>query len=153
MPDPRPTSSERPASAAIAGMDGFISLAVGAALLYLNPRFLQWVSHRLFDTPFSPFLLDGREVPYREVPQFWLDLGVSAFALAMVFEGLMVLTLRRFAVALWAAVAVHLLSTLLNVAVLAIRPGGGFPLVSAVAVLVGLWSVAGLWFKLKSAGR
>lgn len=153
MSDPRPTSSERPAASAIAGMDGFISLAVGAALLYLNPRFVQWVSHRLFNTPFSPFLLDGREVPYREVPQFWLDLGVSAFAVAMLFEGLMVLTLRRFAAALWAAIVVHLLSTLLNAAVLAIRPGGGFPLVSAIAVLVGLWSVAGLWLKLRNVGR
>lgn len=126
------------------GLDGVVSLVVGLALLYVYPRLLRWLSHQVFETPFAPFFADGREVPYTSVPAFWLDLGVTAFAVAMVFEGLVVLLLGRLSVAIWAAVAVYGAAVVLNIGLLMARPGGGFPIVSAIAVLVGLWSIAGL---------
>lgn len=109
-------------------------------MLYLYPRFLQWLSHSLFGTAFSPFMLNGREVPYRQVPEFWLDLGVTVFAAAMVVEGLVLLSLRRVRAALFLAVGVTAVSVVLNLAVVIMQPGSGFPLVSAIAVLVGIWA-------------
>lgn len=62
----RPPASGPPSG----GTDGLIALIVGGIMLFLYPQFFQWVGHSVFGTAFSPFMLNGREVPYPQVPEF-----------------------------------------------------------------------------------
>src|SRR3954467_10313784 len=79
-PPPEPTS---------VGLEAWISIAVGAFLLLIYPRFLQWLSHRLFGTHFNPFVDNaGNIVPYSQVPEFWGDLGPVLFGVVLILEGL-----------------------------------------------------------------
>src|SRR4051794_40132835 len=65
--------------------DVWISLAVGVIMLLMFPRFLQWVSSKLFHTNFVPFTMsDGTIVPYTQVPEFWGDLGPTLFAIVLI---------------------------------------------------------------------
>ncbi|HEV8606601.1 MAG TPA: hypothetical protein VGQ99_14600 [Tepidisphaeraceae bacterium] len=86
-PPPEPTS---------AGIEAWLSIAVGLFLLLMYPRFLQWLSHRVLGTHFNPFVdANGNVVPYTSIPQFWSDLGPVLFGLVFILEGLVMAFIRR----------------------------------------------------------
>jgi len=76
------------------GPEAWISIAIGAFLIYMYPRFLQWLSSQLFHTHFDEFELDGKIVPYTQVPEFWMDLGPVLFGVVLILDGIVLLTTR-----------------------------------------------------------
>ena len=100
-PSDGPTTQHRAAYEADAspssdGAEVWISIAVGAILLLMYPRFLKWVSSRLFGTHFDQFLLpDGTVVPYPQVPEFWGDLGPTLFGVVLIVEGIALMLARK----------------------------------------------------------
>jgi len=107
-PDSTPPNSESPPPSSrqvdygpeptSVGLEAWISIAVGAFLLLMYPRFLQWLSHRAFGTNFNPFVdAAGNVVPYSQVPAFWSDLGPVLFGVVLILEGLVMAFIRRTA--------------------------------------------------------
>jgi hypothetical protein len=120
------------------GADVWISIAIGVVLLLIFPRFLQWLSHRLFGTHFNPFVLpDGTVVPYTQVPEFWSDLGPTLFGIVLIFEGIALALARKPAVVM-IAFALTVLATGYNLVYLVMSYSKyGLALVSALAVVFG----------------
>ncbi len=90
--------------------EAWISFVVGAFLWYWQPRMLQWIASRIFHTSFNEFVLDGAIVPYRQVPEFWMDLGPALFGLILILDGL-VLAFARTRLLITAAFSLTLLAT------------------------------------------
>jgi hypothetical protein len=80
---------------AVRGPEAWISIGVGAFVLLVYPRFLQWASSRLFHTRFDEFMLDDKVVPYQSVPEFWMDLGSTLFGIILIINGITLLTARH----------------------------------------------------------
>jgi hypothetical protein len=127
------------------GGEGYFSLAIGALLLLMYPRFLQWLSHVTLGTGFVPFKIGDREIPYPQVPAFFSDLGITLFALALLVEGLFLVVARRCAWAMYLAAGVMLVAVVLNLYVVASQFSGGLPVISALAVIFGLYSAVQLF--------
>lgn len=122
------------------GGEGYFSLAIGALVLLMFPRLLQWLSHKAFGTAFAPFMLNGVEVSYLSQEAFLSDLGVTLFGVALVVEGLILLTARRCSWAIYLAAGVMGIATVYNAWYLLTRFSGGLPVMSALAVIFGVYS-------------
>ncbi len=155
-PDPTPPSSQSPPPSspqpeyapepASVGLEAWISIAVGAFLLLMYPRFLQWLSHRAFGTNFNPFVDSaGNVVPYSQVPAFWSDLGPVLFGVVLILEGLEMAFIRKPALV---AVVLTLtaLATLYNLIYLVMSYGHyGLAPVSFLAVAFGFYICLYQW--------
>lgn len=129
----------------------WISLAVGAILLFMFPTMLKYVSSRLFGTAFVPFQMpDGTVVPYPRVyPQFWSDLCITLFALVLILEAITLAFVRNRPLVL-IAFATTVVATALNLwFVLATFAKYGAPLVSLLAVAFGVYIAIYQWRLLK----
>jgi hypothetical protein len=123
------------------GSDAWLSIGIGLFLLLYQPRFLQWVSSRLFHTGFEEPLLD----PYQRTWVFWSDLGPTLFAVVLIIEGL-VLGLSRNRITLAAAMALTALSTLFNLVWLVLSYSQhGLAALSFLAVMVGIFIFRQQW--------
>ena len=134
------------------GAEAWISLAVGALLLLIFPRFLQWASSRLFHTHFNEFLdPSGKVVPYTTLPEFWSDLGPTLFALVLIVDGLILAFARRPA-AVWAAFLFNLAATAFNLIWLLYSFNRyGLPIISAMAVAFGIYIAIFQWGLIQSS--
>jgi hypothetical protein len=134
--------------------DGYIALVVGAFLLFFFPRFLQWLSHRLFGSHFNPFIdPQGKVVPYTTVPEFWMDLGPVLFGLALVVEGLVVMV-RPVRPLLWLVLGFTGVATAYNVIYFIVSyPRYGFAPISFLAGAFGIYACFQLWHRVAPAGR
>ena len=133
------------------GGEVWISIAVGAILLLMFPRLLQYVAHVLFGTAFAPFLMpDGTAVPYTSTPAFWSDLGVTLFGIVMIVEGIALAVGRRHPGVVMIAFALTVAATLYNLGYLVMTIGSGLPLVSAFAVAFGVYIALYQWGLLRS---
>jgi hypothetical protein len=128
----------------------WISIAVGAILLLMFPRFLSWVSSRLFGTHFNPFLAaDGSVVPYTKVPEFWGDLGPTLFGVVLIVEGIALMFARRRSVMVF-AFALTVIATAYNLIYLVMSYSTyGLALVSAFAVAIGVYIAMYQWKLIK----
>jgi hypothetical protein len=128
------------------GAEAWISVAVGAILLLLQPRLLKFISHKLFGTFFAPYQMeDGTEVPYTAQLDFWSDLAITAFALVLIAEGIVVVFSRRPAVVL-AAFLLTVAATLGNLLYLLLTFSTyGLALYSALAVAFGVYIALYQW--------
>ena len=150
-PPPRVVYVDR----AVAGPSGWLSLIIGGVLLLMYPRLWAYLSHVLFGTAFAPFEMpDGTTVPYTSTVDFWSDLAVAAFAVAMVVEGIVLLAAPRSRAALLAATALAALAAVGNALFLlySLTSGGGLAIVSLLATLFGGWMTATLWRLARGAG-
>jgi hypothetical protein len=125
--------------------EAWLSIAIGVIMLLVYPRFLQWVSSRIFGTHFNEFTLSGAVVPYPQVPEFWGDLGPTSFAFVLVFEGLVLaFACRRSLV--WMAFVLTVLVTAFNlIYVVASYSTYGLAIISAVAVVFGVYIAMHQW--------
>jgi len=125
------------------GLEGYLSASIGALILLMYPRFLQWTSHALFGTPFNQFANpDGTVVPYPQVVVFFSDLGVTMFGAALAVEGLILLSARRCAWALYLAAGFMAVATVYNAwYVVTSYSTSGLATASALAVVLGIYSV------------
>ncbi len=86
-------------------------------------------------------------------PNFWSDLAVTSFALALIVEGIALVLSRRWAVVLFALV-LTLAATLLNLGfVLGTYSQYGLARISALAVIFGVYMAIYQWTLLQSSRR
>lgn len=133
--------------------DAWISIGVGVFLLLWQPRFLQWLSSRLFHTAFNEFLdADGAVVPYQHVPEFWSDLGPTLFGVVLILDGLLLFTRQRTLI--WIAFMLTLITTLFNLC-WAIGSYSKYSLapISFLAVIFGGYIASSQWRLLKLTRR
>jgi hypothetical protein len=128
------------------GPEIWFSIAIGVILLLMYPRFLQWVSSKLFGTHFNPFLLpDGSVIPYTRVPEFWGDLGPTLFGVVLIVEGIALACSRTRAV-MWAAFALTVCATAYNFGYLVVSYSRyGLAIISALAVVFGVYIAMYQW--------
>jgi hypothetical protein len=140
--------------------EAWISLAIGALLLFFVPYTLQYASSKLFGTSFVPFAdptrpfparcdfimyNDGTKIFYRDLPNYWSDMAVTAFAIVLILDGLILLLARRRGF-----VAVAFVFTLLATAgnlvwLIGSYSQYGFAMLSALAVIFGVYIALYQW--------
>lgn len=126
------------------GAEAWISVGLGVLLLFITPRLLQYLSHVAFGTFFSPYLLDGKEVPYTAQMDFWSDLGITLFALVLILDGIILFAARKtWLVA--TAFALTVAATVYNFGYLLTTFSSGIALISALAVLFGAYMAVQQW--------
>jgi hypothetical protein len=141
-------SSQRgfaPEGDAGSGAEVWLSVAIGALLLLMQPRLLQFLSHKLFGTFFSPFLDENNnEVPYTAQMAFWSDLGITLFAFVLILEGLAIAFARRRGVVAL-AFGLTVATTAYNLAYLVYTFSSGVAILSAFAVAFGVYIAIFEW--------
>lgn len=153
------------APASMSFAEAWISIAIGIVLLLIYPNMVKYASHEVFHTPFAPFadekgnpsdaahmtkLDDNGNVVVTEIrpypattpennPNFWSDLSVTAFGLALIVEGVALVLSRRPAVVMF-AIVITLAATLLNLAyVVGTFSKYGIAMISTIAVIFGFY--------------
>lgn len=135
------------------GGEAYFSLAIGLIVLLIYPRFLKWVSSKLFGTTFAPYMLNGQEVPYTSTHDFPSDLAITAFGASIVVEGLVLAFASKSKAMLMVAAVVVGLATAGNLAYLVMAFSSGLPLMSLIAVLYGGWATRVLLLRAQQATR
>jgi len=139
--------------------EAWISIAVGIILLLVTPHTLGYFSSKVFHTPFAPyadptrpyparcdFILydDGTKIFYRDTRDFWNDLVITAFAMVLIVDGILMVRARRPTVVL-AALILTVLATLGNLIYLVATFSNGLPIISALAVVFGVYIAISQW--------
>jgi hypothetical protein len=126
--------------------EAWISIAIGAILLLCYPRTLEFFSSRIFHTAFNDDFLDtdGSKILYRNTIFFWSDLAITAFAVVLIFDGILMVRARHHAVVL-AALCLTILATLGNLIYLVMTFSSGVPIISALAVAFGVYIAISQW--------
>lgn len=133
------------------GAEVWISIAVGAILLFMSGRFWQYVFNRAnFTWTFSD--PQGNPITYPQTVFFWGDMAMVAFGFVLVVEGIVLAFARKRAL-MMAAFAFTVAATALNAAYLAMMMTGGygFQLMSAFAVAFGVYIAMSQWAMLKAS--
>jgi len=128
------------------GAEVWLSVAIGALLLLMQPRLLKFLAHKGFGTFFAPYIdpETGNEVPYTAQLDFWSDLGITLFAFVLILEGLAIAFARRRGVVA-AAFALTALTTVYNLAYLLYTFNQGVAILSAFAVAFGVYIAIFEW--------
>ena len=133
------------------GAEAWLSIAIGAILLLIFRRLLQYISHLLFGTYFAPYVMpDGTQVPYTSQLDFWSDLGVTAFALVLIVDGILIGLGRSRPKFVAFAFGLTVLATLYNLGYLVMTLNQGLPLVSVFAVAFGVYIALIQWKMLQA---
>lgn len=133
------------------GPEAWISIGVGLIFLFVFPHFTQWWIHTVFHTKTVPSFLPitdsqtGAEIPYSKSDFFFNDLAIAFFAYALIVEGVaLVLAGRNRPGVVMFAFVVTAAAVALNAWYLVSSFGEGFPVVSAIAIVLGGYM---LWFQ------
>jgi hypothetical protein len=106
---------KQPVSRAVSFADVWIGIGIGVVLLLISPRFLQWAFSRIgvgqFTWTFSN--PDGSPLAYPDSVFFLGDIAVTAFALVLIFDGI-IAALRRPVIGLRIAIGLTVITVLLN---------------------------------------
>lgn len=128
-------------------VEAVLCLIAGLFLLFLAPRFLQWLLHVTFGAQWTWTFtdVDGSPITYPQSTFFWADLGPFAFSAVLILNAIVLLALRRRTVlmlmcGLTAAVAVYNLVYLVMT-----FSSAGFAPVSFLAAAFGGLMTAYLW--------
>jgi hypothetical protein len=150
MPAAEPTPTAAPSapaqSLAVGGwIEAWVSIGIGLFLLLFWPRFLQWLSSRLFHTHFDEFIDNNNNViPYQTLPVFWSDLGPTLFGIALVIDGLLMFTRRRGFY--WFAFGLTIAATTFNLLWVVISYSNyGLAPISFLAVIFGVIMAVTQW--------
>lgn len=151
---PTPPAASAPAPAAGGGFfEAWLSIGIGAFVLLIQPRFLQWLSSRIFHTSFNEFTDPDTNnvVPYTTVPEFWSDLGVTLFGVVLILDGLLIFTRRKSLC--WVALVITVVSTVYNLLwLVGSYSKYGLPVVSFLAVIFGVFMAGTQWRIIQSLG-
>jgi hypothetical protein len=141
-----PVGYATPTMEAGTGAEVWISIAVGALLLLMQPRLLQFIAHKIFGSHFSPYIdtATGAEVPYTAQSDFWSDLGITLFGFVLIVEGLAIAFARRRGVVM-AAFVLTVLTTAYNLGYLVMTFSSGVAILSAFAVAFGVYIAIFQW--------
>ncbi len=127
----------------------WLSIGIGIFLLLFQPRFLEWLSSRLFHTFFNEFTdANNNIVPYQTLPEFWSDLGPTLFGFVFIIDGLLIFTRRRELY--WAAFALTIIATAYNLLwCIGSYSKYGFAPISFLAVIFGGFIASAQWRLIK----
>jgi hypothetical protein len=152
-----------------AGIEGWISIGVGIFLMFMAPMGIGYWSAKLTGHEFKPYdhpvnvgekaaftrWIDQNtgtvtDIYYRDTTAFWSDSAVTAFAIVLILDGIVVAFVRKKAVVAIAFV-LTLAATLLNLGWVAnsMLKGYGFPPISFLAVLFGGYMCFHQWTMLQ----
>jgi hypothetical protein len=152
------TSNETPPRLG-SGAEAWISIGIGLLVLFMSPNTLKYVASKishspleLFPDPTRPFPAkcdfilyeDGTKIFYRNMPVFWSDVVVTAFALILILDGLVLVWARRAKTVL-IAFGITALATAANGIYLFTTIQSGLPIISAFAVLFGVYIAIAQW--------
>ncbi|HEX3358354.1 MAG TPA: hypothetical protein VHS31_15380 [Tepidisphaeraceae bacterium] len=152
-------TTRAPAGRAAIGAEVWISVAMGILLLILAPHTLGYFSSKIFHTTFEPypdptrpfpakcdFLLydDGTKIYYRDTMEFWSDLAITAFAMTLIADGI-VMALARRPLPVLCVFVLTCAATLGNLFYLVRTMNNGFPIISALAVIFGVYLAIQQW--------
>jgi hypothetical protein len=141
-----------------AGPEAWIGIGIGLLLLLVVPNIVKLASSKIFHTQFAPYIdpetnqpadyvtmTDGSRIAYTKQITFWSDLAVTAFAVALIFDGIVLLVSRKPAAVLL-AFAISVLATLANFAYfVGTYSTYGLALISLIAVPLGLYMAFYQW--------
>lgn len=139
-----------------AGPSGWVSLIVGILLVLFWPRLWQWLAHELLSTSFAPYLDPaGNTVSYLSTNDFWSDLGIALYAVALILDGIVLIWISTSRPALWTAFGVLVLAIAFNIGyfIYSLAQGLGLPMVSVLAVIFGIFMCHQQWQILKGPRR
>ncbi len=127
----------------------WLSIGIGVFLLLFQPRFLQWLSSRMFHTHFDEFMdANNNIVPYQTLPEFWSDLGPTLFGIVFIIDGLLIFTRRRELY--WAAFGLTIAATAYNLVwCFGSYSKYGFAPISFLAVIFGGFIATAQWRLIK----
>jgi len=137
--------------------EAWISIGIGLILMFCFPNFLQWLISLVssYKPPFLPItdMTTGAEVPYPKSIFFFSNLCTFAFALTLVCDGVLLFFRRLLPTML--ALALTAAATALNMVYLvkSFLNNEGFPIVSALAVVFGIYIANYQWKLLGSMRR
>jgi len=139
-PPPPPVQVPDHAPASVANRpwigEAWLSLAIGAIVLFMQQRFLSW----LFGRDFGWIAQE----PYAGSLYFINDLGLAAFGLALIVDGILFFLHRPWA--LWIGLALTALATILNLySFIRTYPVYGAQIFPAIAVAIGVYTALCQW--------
>ena len=149
--------------------EAWISIGIGLLLLILTPNTVGYFSAKVFHTKFGPYpdptqpypakcdfiqYLDGTKEFYRDRLEFWSDLAITAFAITLMLDGVIIARARRPKPVL-IVFCVTVAATVGNLFYLVKTLSGGLPLISACAVIFGGYMAIYQWnlYKALSASK
>jgi hypothetical protein len=137
-------SSSQPAPAG-GWSETWLSIGIGIFLLLYQPRFLEWLSSRMFHTYFNEFRDDANNiVPYQTLPEFWSDLGPTLFGLVLIIDGLVIFT--RIREIYWVAFGMTVATTAFNLVwCIGSYSNYGFAPISFLAIIFGGFIATAQW--------
>ena len=116
--------------------EAWISIGLGVLLLFLFPRVLIYMHSPASIDQKNPFQDEqGNVVPYIKTVDFWNDLGVTVFAVALIVEGIVLAAARKTAPLLF-AFCLTTLAAVFNVGVITHTYPFGFPIFCGIAIVV-----------------
>jgi len=138
--------------------DSVISIAIGAILLFFLKRFLEYyLSPATFQSAGWNFLnKDGASLTYTQTGFYWSDLAGVAFAIALIFEGAVMLFFRGARVMLGVlvvTVAALLLNCYSVTKVVQIHGGSNVQIINLLAMAFGLYIGLYQWATYRRAKR
>lgn len=128
-------------SGAIIGAEAWMSIAIGAILLFVFRRAIDYLLNpAAVDASWTFTDPAGNPLTYRQTGFYWADLAAAAFAAAMVVEGIVTLLFRRAGVMLVAFIAT-VVALLLNVfgmiRVAQVHGGNNIQIINLFAIAFG----------------
>jgi hypothetical protein len=153
-PRPEPTNYGSDGRRQMAvGAEIWISFALGALLIYLCSRPIEYVLTRSHPETFSGQVTDanGAPVSYPSSIFFLPDLGVCVFGIVLILDGLQMLLARSLAFSLFAFL-ITLAATLLNVVAIisAFHNNMGLQILCFLAVILGGYTAVYQWNAVKA---
>lgn len=140
-----PVGYYHPDDRPIVGAEAWISMAVGAILLLLNPTFVKFI---FAAKPYRPFV--DQTVNYTDSINFWSDLAITSFAFVLILEGI-VLFFARNRVLLLMTFLLTAVTTLGNALYVVLTYGKyGLPIMSSLAAAFGVYIAMYQWRMLVS---
>ena len=132
--------------------EAWMSIALGVIILIISPRLLQYLmSPSTFSQKWTFSDANGAPLSYSQTVYFWRDVALTAFALVLIIEGLVIAFGRRVGLVTF-ALTITVLATLINlIYVIAMIAGGYGPQIfSLLAVAFGVYITYFEWTLLQS---
>ena len=136
-------------------IEAFLAIAVGLFLLLMIPGTMKYYGHRWFGINTGPFVdpftnqpvdyatyTDGSRKLYVDLPNYWSDTAVSAFALVLILEGIVLVFFRNRWVVLTTALLTVAVTLGNLIYVCATFSTYGIAPFSMVAVIIGVLMAA-----------
>jgi hypothetical protein len=126
---------------AIVGAEAWMSIAIGAILLFVFRRAIEYlINPAAVDAAWTFSDPGGNPLTYRQTGFYWADLAAAAFAATIVLEGIVTLLVRRAGVMLTAfvvTVAVLLLNVFGLVKVAQVHGANNVQIINVFAIAFG----------------